>query len=259
MASAGAVAVKPLVLRRFANVSSSPHCTTSPGTLCSHSKSVTGACAPCHPCICPQIGKNNAGEMVWWFFKSSEQYRVSGTLQVVGPTDPDVDLDIARMQQWSKLTDAAREQFYWLDADVPGRKSKADIPDGGRDKDGNVWFCGGQGCGGGTKGRAVRKKTGLLFVCFGASGDGPAPIARNSQIVVHCASTAINCCQLNATFYRAMVRGVCQSPSLLSPQISGRIRLTSPICSADSLGFWDFADSFCWGFCDPGTPDSESL
>jgi hypothetical protein len=85
-----------------------------------------------------QIGKNNAGEMVWWFFKSSEQYRVSGTLQVVGPTDPDVDLDIARMQQWSKLTDAAREQFYWLDADVPGRKSKADIPDGGRDKDGNV-------------------------------------------------------------------------------------------------------------------------
>ena len=29
------------------------------------------------------------------------------------------------------------------------------------------------------------------------------------------------------------------------PQIGGRIRPTLPICSADLLGFCEFADSFC--------------
>ena len=50
-------------------------------------------------------------EMVYWFGKSSEQYRISGDLQLVsGTEDEDKELFIARKQQWGNLSDSAREQ-----------------------------------------------------------------------------------------------------------------------------------------------------
>jgi len=57
-------------------------------------------------------------EMVWWFGKSSEQYRVEGELQLVGATEAvggppfSAALAAARKQQWGELAENAREQFF---------------------------------------------------------------------------------------------------------------------------------------------------
>ncbi|KAL7471656.1 hypothetical protein ACHAXS_011943 [Conticribra weissflogii] len=98
---------------------------------------------------------NNSAEMVWWFPKSSEQYRVRGKLQFIGNDGPlfqtnrDND-DIVnyfrseRKQQWGNLSDPAREQFYWREADYLGTPSSGDsgvgvgIPPGGRDGEGKI-------------------------------------------------------------------------------------------------------------------------
>ena len=88
-----------------------------------------------------QIAARPACEMVWWFAKSSEQYRIEGELQLVGsPGTPSASggagsasalLAAARKQQWGELSDPAREQFFW---DGPGLYSgDAEVPKGGRD------------------------------------------------------------------------------------------------------------------------------
>ena len=59
------------------------------------------------------IQLNNKCEMVWWFSKSSEQYRIFGELETIGEENTNQDLLIARKQQWGNLSDSAREQFYW--------------------------------------------------------------------------------------------------------------------------------------------------
>ena len=89
---------------------------------------------------------DGATEMIWWFPKTSEQYRIRGTLILVG-THPqhrpdDAFLQTARREQWGNLSDPAREAFY--DPSVPGRPwsaasdaakdaSTCGIPTGGRD------------------------------------------------------------------------------------------------------------------------------
>ena len=85
----------------------------------------------------------NAAELVWWFPKTSEQYRVSGNLLFVGagqfPHDSDEALKIARKQQWGNLSDSARESF--LDTEVPGipfTGGPSEVPAGGRDEEGKV-------------------------------------------------------------------------------------------------------------------------
>lgn len=88
-------------------------------------------------------------EMVWWFPKTSEQYRIRGNLFVVGAAkgtsgsrdddDDDKFLQTARREQWGNLSDSAREAFY--DPRLPGQPYNADsaadvmakIPAGGRD------------------------------------------------------------------------------------------------------------------------------
>ena len=84
---------------------------------------------------------NAAAEMVWWFPKRSEQYRIRGTLLLVGTKHATNDeyLQRARCHMWSRLSDAAREAFY--DAAIPGipwsssssAAAKTVIPPGGRD------------------------------------------------------------------------------------------------------------------------------
>ena len=82
-----------------------------------------------------QIAANNAAEMVWWFPKTSEQYRIRGSLQLVGPNDDDEFLQTLRRETWGNLSDAAREAFY--DESIPGAPWSAaqrkEIPAGGRD------------------------------------------------------------------------------------------------------------------------------
>lgn len=82
------------------------------------------------------VRRSPACEMVWWFAKSSEQYRIAGELQLIGP-ESDGELQEARKDQWVKLSDLAREQFWWDSPGVPysGEQSP---PKGGRGTDGEI-------------------------------------------------------------------------------------------------------------------------
>ena len=70
-----------------------------------------------------QIASNPKCELVWWFLKTSEQYRISGELTLVGNDSQNVELLQARKQQWGTLRDTAREQFYWEQPGVPLNES----------------------------------------------------------------------------------------------------------------------------------------
>lgn len=82
------------------------------------------------------IQKSPACEMVWWFSQTSEQYRIAGELQVVGP-EADDELQAARKEQWEKLSDPAREQFWWPTPGVDFSGSP-EVPKGGKDGDGKM-------------------------------------------------------------------------------------------------------------------------
>lgn len=81
---------------------------------------------------------NNTAEMVWWFSKSSEQYRIRGKLEFIGQDHSDPLMIQARKQQWGNLSDSAREQFYWKEPGVPFETQNT-VPVGGRgEEDGKV-------------------------------------------------------------------------------------------------------------------------
>ena len=79
----------------------------------------------------------NTCELVWWFAKSSEQYRVRGKLQFVGGDESDDFLVRMRKEQWGNLSDMAREQFYWRDPSIE-YEPQVKVPEGGRGEDGKV-------------------------------------------------------------------------------------------------------------------------
>ena len=86
--------------------------------------------------------KNNIAELVWWFSKSSEQYRVRRRLCFVGSGEeygdkPGGYLEKERRQQWGNLSNMAREQFYWGDPGL-AYSGKPDVPAGGRGDDGTI-------------------------------------------------------------------------------------------------------------------------
>jgi hypothetical protein len=108
---------------------------------------------------------NDVAEMVWWFAKSSEQYRVRGKLHFIGSSSSTSDTTIAtrqqeqmqqqeegggetektnnyftieRKQQWGNLSDMAREQFYWKYPGLEYEGQPSNVPKGGRDVDGTV-------------------------------------------------------------------------------------------------------------------------
>jgi pyridoxamine 5'-phosphate oxidase len=89
-----------------------------------------------------ESSKNKNAELVWWFPKTNEQYRIRGTLVFVGNGpflyDTDETLALARKQQWGNLTDAARESFF--KTPVPGElyEPENEVPPGGRDDSGSV-------------------------------------------------------------------------------------------------------------------------
>ena len=99
--------------------------------------------------------KTNVAEMVWWFAKSNEQYRVRGKLRFIGANVDTTTITkerqeeegegkmndyftIERKQQWGNLSDMAREQFYWNDPGLVYEGQPSSIPQGGRDIDGTV-------------------------------------------------------------------------------------------------------------------------
>jgi PPOX class probable FMN-dependent enzyme len=83
-----------------------------------------------------QVAHCPHSEMVWWFPKSSEQYRIAGELQLIGPDHSDSEMLDARKQMWGNLSDPAREQFWW---NPPGPyHPQPELPAGGRDTAGKV-------------------------------------------------------------------------------------------------------------------------
>lgn len=86
-------------------------------------------------------------ELVWWFQKSSEQYRIKGDLVLVGGDTGDPGLLAARKQTWGNLSDPAREQFFWPQPGAPHDDGASEAsaagdtaadPAGGRDAEGRV-------------------------------------------------------------------------------------------------------------------------
>ena len=103
-----------------------------------------------------KVQESTACEMVWWFPKSNEQYRIRGNLVFVGPTgtttttststmnnsDQDEVFASARIQQWGNLSESAREQFFWdhpgKDYDAGDASSTVIVPTGGRNEEGTL-------------------------------------------------------------------------------------------------------------------------
>eukprot|EP00526_Cylindrotheca_closterium_P020664 CAMPEP_0113622264 /NCGR_PEP_ID=MMETSP0017_2-20120614/11400_1 /TAXON_ID=2856 /ORGANISM="Cylindrotheca closterium" /LENGTH=212 /DNA_ID=CAMNT_0000532073 /DNA_START=104 /DNA_END=742 /DNA_ORIENTATION=+ /assembly_acc=CAM_ASM_000147 len=86
-----------------------------------------------------QNAKQAVAEIVWWFPKTSEQYRVRGNLILVGGDNEDRALEIARKELWGNIADPSRESF--LGQVVPGEAYEKDtsiVPIGGRDDDGKM-------------------------------------------------------------------------------------------------------------------------
>ena len=104
---------------------------------------------------------SNGAEMVWWFSKSSEQYRIRGKLEFIGdakshttkdenssmtlklplPDDGDAKFQYwskLSKEQWGNLSDMAREQFYWDNPGIPCDNHDSSVPTGGRGEDGKV-------------------------------------------------------------------------------------------------------------------------
>lgn len=88
----------------------------------------------------PSVDEGSNVEMVWWFQKSNEQYRIRGVLDFVGHDHASARLVAARKSQWGNLSDSAREQFYWKEPGVPFKEpDERDAPPvGGRGEDGKV-------------------------------------------------------------------------------------------------------------------------
>lgn len=71
---------------------------------------------------------NRTAELLWWFPKTSEQYRVRGELIFVGSGRFDYDSDEflrdARVEQWKNLRDSAQESYF--SEPIPGEVFEGD-------------------------------------------------------------------------------------------------------------------------------------
>ena len=84
-----------------------------------------------------QIKESPFCELLYWFGKTSEQFRIAGTIQLVGADEPDDELALARKQMWGNMSDSGREQFFWHDPGQPFQ-GDPDPPSGGRGDDNRV-------------------------------------------------------------------------------------------------------------------------
>ncbi|MEM7705052.1 MAG: Npun_F5749 family FMN-dependent PPOX-type flavoprotein [Pseudomonadota bacterium] len=64
----------------------------------------------------PELQQNPAAEACWYFPKTREQFRLSGSVELVmaaGGTAPANPLEALRVQLWQSISDSARSQFTW--------------------------------------------------------------------------------------------------------------------------------------------------
>jgi pyridoxamine 5'-phosphate oxidase len=75
-----------------------------------------------------QIHTQPWAELCWYFPKTREQFRLSGTLTLVPEDDPDESLSKARSTLWQELSDAARSQFAWAAPRQPKTEPLVSVP-----------------------------------------------------------------------------------------------------------------------------------
>lgn len=60
-----------------------------------------------------QIQSQQQGEICWYFPKTREQFRLSGTLSLITAHESDPALQKARTQAWQAMSDSGRLLFVW--------------------------------------------------------------------------------------------------------------------------------------------------
>jgi len=90
-----------------------------------------------------ELGSNPSCEIVWWFPGTSEQYRITGDVDVV--TDQsDEEQQFVRESLWNEMSNPGREAFYRPAGNIIINQTNKEeltevkVPAGGRDGDGNV-------------------------------------------------------------------------------------------------------------------------
>jgi pyridoxamine 5'-phosphate oxidase len=83
-----------------------------------------------------QIQQHAWAEICWYFPKTREQFRLSGSLIAFDESDTDPQRQQAYRQTWQNLSDPAREQFYWPTPgqphdpalEIPNPPDNSDLP-----------------------------------------------------------------------------------------------------------------------------------
>jgi len=77
-----------------------------------------------------QLRLNPEGALCWYFHRTREQFRLSGTVTVVDRETRDIDLARKRVEVWGNLSRETKAQFFWPS---PGeaRTARFVIPSGG--------------------------------------------------------------------------------------------------------------------------------
>jgi PPOX class probable FMN-dependent enzyme len=76
-----------------------------------------------------QIQHQTWGEICWYFIKTREQFRLTGTLTLVMANHEDEELLKARKTVWHNLSDKGRLQFVWPHPGKPrAEKSAFEVP-----------------------------------------------------------------------------------------------------------------------------------
>lgn len=66
-----------------------------------------------------QIEAQPWAEACWYFPKTREQFRITGTLEAIASDYPEPKLQQARTSSWQELSDSARLQFAWAHPGQP--------------------------------------------------------------------------------------------------------------------------------------------
>lgn len=75
-----------------------------------------------------QIDRQPWAEACWYFPKTREQFRITGTLEAIASNHPEPKLQQARRSSWQELSDSARLQFAWAHPGQPRAAADAFNP-----------------------------------------------------------------------------------------------------------------------------------
>ncbi len=71
-----------------------------------------------------ELATKSWGEICWYFTKTREQFRISGTITVIKEEETNPILAKARQESWQNLSDAAKIQFAWPETGADRNNNK---------------------------------------------------------------------------------------------------------------------------------------